>query len=330
MWQYVDSCGAQDDRTVKVILKRPIPIFIDAIARGSPGAPFIMPEHATDPYKLSTETIGSGPYRFLADEFVSGAHVAYARFAAYVPRSEPAEWTIGRKLAHFDRVEWRIIPDPTTATAALQSGEVDWYEVVEPDLVPLLRRNADIRLAPQNPTGYNGALRFNHLHPPFDNVRVRRAVTMGVRQTDYMQVATGGDMNAYRTCRSMFPCGSYYGSDFATDAMQGDINKARAMLAASGYNGEKAVIINPTDLPSVGQMGNVTYDLLRRMRMNVEMAASDWGTVVKRRMSRQPVEEGGWSIFHTYGPSNTRWTPIEHSMIRGLGATAIQACKRHF
>jgi peptide/nickel transport system substrate-binding protein len=233
-----------------------------------------------------------------------------------------------RKLAHFDRVEWRIIPDPTTATAALQSGEVDWYEVVEPDLVPLLRRNADIRLAPQNPTGYNGALRFNHLHPPFDNVRVRRAVTMGVRQTDYMQVATGGDMNAYRTCRSMFPCGSYYGSDFATDAMQGDINKARAMLAASGYNGEKAVIINPTDLPSVGQMGNVTYDLLRRMRMNVEMAASDWGTVVKRRMSRQPVEEGGWSIFHTYGPSNTRWTPIEHKMIRGLGATAFPGWHR--
>jgi peptide/nickel transport system substrate-binding protein len=324
MWQYVDSCGAQDDHTVKIVLKRPIPIFIYTIARGGI-FPFMMPEHVakTDPFKQSTETIGSGPYRFLADEFVSGAHVAYARFADYVPRSGPAEWTIGGKLAHFDRVEWRIIPDSGTATAALRSGEVDWCEIVEPDVVPLLRRNADIRLAPQNPTGYNGNMRFNHLQPPFDNVKVRRAVMMGVRQTDYMQVATGGDVNAYQTCRSMFPCGSYYGSDFPTDAMQGDLNKARTMLAASGYTGEYAVIINPTDLPSVGQMGNVTYDLLRRMGMNVEMAASDWGTVDMRRKSREPVEKGGWSIFHNFMPSNTRWTPLEHSMMRGLGATGF-------
>jgi peptide/nickel transport system substrate-binding protein len=322
MWQYVDSCGAQDDRTLKIVLKQPIPIFIEAIARGSPGAPLIMPEHVakTDPYKQITETVGSGPYRFLADEFVSGAHVAYARFADYVPRPEPAEWTIGGKVAHFDRVEWLIIPDPTTATAALQKGEVDWYEVVEPDLVPLLRKNDGIRFALQNPTGYSGTLRFNHLHPPFDNVKVRRAVMMGVRQTDYMQAVTGGEADAYQTCRSMFPCGSYYGADFPTDAMQGDIDKARAMLVASGYNGEKVVIINPTDLPTVGPMGDVTYDLLKRMGMNEEMAASDWGTVVKRRVSREPVEKGGWSIFHTYSPGNVRWTPMEHTMIRGLGA----------
>jgi peptide/nickel transport system substrate-binding protein len=325
VWQYVETCCAQDDRTLKVVLKRPIPMFIEAIARGSPGVPFIMPEHVakTDPFKPTTETIGSGPYRFLADEFVSGAHAAYARFADYVARPEPAEWTIGGKVAHFDRVEWQIIPDSTTATEALKAGEVDWYEVVEPDLVPLLRRNAAIRMAPQNPTGYNGTLRFNHLHPPFDNVAVRRAVMMGVRQTDYMQAVTGNDPSAYQTCRSMFPCGSHYGADFPTNAMQGDIGKARAMLAASGYDGEKAMIINPTDLPSVGQMGNVTYDLLRRMDMNAEIAASDWGTVIMRRNSRQPVEKGGWSIFHTYAPSITRYTPIEHSMIRGLGATGF-------
>ena len=195
--------------------------------------------------------------------------------------------------------------------------------MVEPDLVPLLRKNAEVRLAPQNPTGYNGTMRFNHLHPPFDNVKVRRAVMMGVLQTDYMQAATGGDTSAYQTCRSVFPCGSYYGADFPTDAMQGDIDKARAMLAGSGYSGEKAVIVNPTDLPSVGQMGNVTHDLLRRMGINVEMAASDWGTVIMRRNSREPVDKGGWSIFHTYSPSNIRWAPMEHNMIRGLGATGF-------
>jgi peptide/nickel transport system substrate-binding protein len=322
VWQYVDSYGAVDDRTIKIVLRQRIPIFIEAIARGGASVPFMMPEHIakTDPFKQIKEIMGSGPYRFLADEFVPGAHVAYARFDGYVPRQEPADWTAGGKVTHFDRVEWRIIPDPSTAAAALQSGEVDWYEQVQADQVPPLRKDPNIRIAPHNPTGYNAFLRFNHLQPPFDNVKVRRAVLMGVRQTDYMEADTGGDPTAYKTCRSVFPCGSQYGYDFPTDAMQGDLQKAKAMLAASGYAGEKAVIINPTDLTSVGPLGDVTYDLLKRMGMNVELADSDWGTVTMRRNSREPVEKGGWSILHSWAPSTIRFTPVEHSMIGGQGA----------
>jgi peptide/nickel transport system substrate-binding protein len=324
VWQYVDECAAQDDRTLKITLKRPIGIFIEAIARGGASVAFIMPEHIakTDPFKQISETIGSGPYKFLPGEFVPGAHAAYERNKDYVPRQEPADWMIGGKLAHFERVEWRVIPDSATAAAALQAGEVDWYEQVQPDLVPLLKRDPNIRIASHNPTGYNGVARFNHLHPPFNNVEVRRAVMMGVNQSDYMASVTGSDTTAYATCASMFPCGSRYGQDIGAPAMQGDIGKARAMLQASGYNGEKVVLLNPTDLTTVGPLGDVTHDLLVKIGMNVEMMATDWGTVVQRRVSREPVEKGGWSIMHTWAPSTIRFTPVEHSQIRGLGPTA--------
>jgi peptide/nickel transport system substrate-binding protein len=323
VWQYVDECSASDDRTLKITLKRPISIFIEAIARGGASVAFIMPEHVanTDPFKQINDTTGSGPYKFLADEFVTGAHAAYGRNTDYVPRQEPAEWMVGGKVAHFDRIEWRVIPDSGTAAAALQAGEVDWYEMVEPDLVPLLRRDPGIRIGSHNPTGYNGVMRFNHLHPPFNNVLVRRAVMMGVNQADYMASVTGGDATAYQTCKSMFPCGSRYGQEVGSDAMQGDVVKAAEMLRASGYNGEKAVLLNPTDLTTVGPFGNITYDLLRKIGMNVEMVATDWGTVVQRRVSREPVEKGGWSVLHTWAPSTIRYTPVEHSQIRGLGAT---------
>ncbi|MEJ0018752.1 MAG: ABC transporter substrate-binding protein [Acetobacteraceae bacterium] len=115
---------------------------------------------------------------------------------------------IGGKVAHFERIEWRVIPDSATAAAALQAGEVDWYEQVQPDLVPLLRRNADLRIASHNPTGYNGVLRFNHLHPPFNNVAVRRAVIMAVNQSDYMASVTGNDAEAYATCKSCSRAGA--------------------------------------------------------------------------------------------------------------------------
>ncbi len=111
---------------------------MEGLARGGGSVAFIMPEHVakTDPFKQITEHIGSGPYRFLPDEYNSGAHVAYARFDGYVPRQEPAVRMSGGKIAHFERVEWRVIPDSATAAAALQNGEVDWYEQVQPDLVP--------------------------------------------------------------------------------------------------------------------------------------------------------------------------------------------------
>ena len=69
----------------------------------------MMPERValTDPFKQITDTTGSGPFRFLADERIAGSRVAYARFEKYVPRSEgTASFLAGPRIAHFDRVIW--------------------------------------------------------------------------------------------------------------------------------------------------------------------------------------------------------------------------------
>lgn len=321
VWQYVDSYKAADDRTLVIQLKRPIGIFIEAIARGGASVAFMMPEHIarTDPFKQIQEHIGSGPYKFLPKEFIAGAAVAYERNAAYVSRQEPAEWSSGGKRAYFERIEWKVIPDTATAAAALQSGEIDWYEHCQADLLPVLRKNPDIAFGKANPTGFNGVMRFNHLHPPFNNPKVRRAVMMAVKQEDYMAAVTGGDKSLYWTCNSMFPCNSRYDRDIGAPYMPGDVAAARKALEASGYNGEKAVLLNPTDLVTVGPMGDLTYDLMKRIGLNVEMVATDWGTVAQRRTNRDTVEKGGWSVHHTWGPSTIRQTPVEHSQIRGQG-----------
>ena len=319
--KFVDGWGAQDDRTIKITLKSPLPILIEAIAKPDANITFIMPEHIakTDPFKQITEHIGSGPYKFLKDEFVPGSSVAYARNADYVPRQEAAELTSGGKVAHFDRLEWRIIPDAATTAAALQNGEIDWYEQVQADLVPLLRRNPDIAIGSANPSGFNGVLRFNHLNPPFNNPAIRRAVLMAVNQADYMAAVTGNDASAFRLCKALFPCGTAYGREIGASAMGGDLERAKTMLKAAGYAGEKVVIINPTDFVSIGPLGDVTYDTLKRMGMNVEMVATDWGTVVQRRASKEPVEKGGWSIFHTWWPSGAINLPVISAIVRGQG-----------
>ena len=124
----VDAWEAADDRTIRIRLKSRFPLLIDALSKPAANVPFIMPERLakTDPFQQVTEMIGSGPFRFLRDEYVSGSRVAYARFDGYVPRQEPASRNAGGKVARFERVEWTIIPDSATAAAALQAGEIDW------------------------------------------------------------------------------------------------------------------------------------------------------------------------------------------------------------
>ena len=66
--------------------------------------------------------IGSGPWRFIASDYVQGSRSHYARNDAYVPRDEPAEAASGGKRVHFDRLEMLWIPYVGTAAAALRTG----------------------------------------------------------------------------------------------------------------------------------------------------------------------------------------------------------------
>src|SRR5262245_66418243 len=92
---------------------------------------FVMPARiaATDPFKQISEHVGSGPMRFIKNEWTPGARAVFEKFADYVPRSEPASWLAGGKRIVSDHVEWITIADPATAAAALQNGEVDWLEL---------------------------------------------------------------------------------------------------------------------------------------------------------------------------------------------------------
>ena len=78
--------------------------------------------------------------RFRKDEWVPGSTAVFEKIRRLcAARRRPADWLSGGKRMNFDRIEWQIIPDPGTASAALQNGEVDWWETPLPDLVPLLK-----------------------------------------------------------------------------------------------------------------------------------------------------------------------------------------------
>jgi peptide/nickel transport system substrate-binding protein len=191
---------AVDERTFRWALKKPYSKMLLALGKMSGPCCFVMPARiaATDPFRQINEYVGSGPMRFIRSEWVPGAKAAFEKFSGYVPRPEPASWLAGGKNIMVDRIEWITIADPATASAALQSGEIDWLEVAIPDLVPVLRRNPSITVAIQDPLGIVGWLAMNHLFPPFNDVRARRAILMAVSQEDYMRAFVGDDASCLR------------------------------------------------------------------------------------------------------------------------------------
>jgi peptide/nickel transport system substrate-binding protein len=122
----MDELVATGDRTLVFRLKKPFSSLPYALARTQP-SPVMMPERLanTDPFKQVAEIVGSGPFRWVAGEYVAGNRAVYAKNEKYNPRAEPASFCAGGYRVMVDRVEWRIIPDAATAANALVNGEVD-------------------------------------------------------------------------------------------------------------------------------------------------------------------------------------------------------------
>ena len=318
-----ESLEPVDDKRFRLTLKQPFPHLLVALSRVGALTCFVMPErHAlTDPYQQVKEMVGSGPYRFLADEFNAGSRVAYARFDKYQPRPEAAERTAGGKHAHFDRITWYTMPDSATAANAMQTGEMDWWESVPNDLHPMMEKARGVVVQPKDPYNWYGIARFNLTQPPFNNVKLRRALLAAVNQEDYMRAAFGDDQRTWRTCAAMMPCGVKYVTELGKADMPAlNIDAARKLVAESGYKGERAVVLAPMDYPQLGSFGQVTADLMKRVGINIDFQAVDWGTQIARTASREPVEKGGWSMFMTSGSMVSMVNPALNGYIRGQGA----------
>jgi peptide/nickel transport system substrate-binding protein len=300
----LDALEAVDDRTFRFRLNKPFGKMLFALGKNNAPMALIMPERiaATDPFKLISEYVGSGPMRFKADEWVPGSRAVFERYADYPVRPEPGEWLSGGKRMNFDRIEWQIAADSATAGAALQNGEVDWWETPLPDLIPLLKKNKNIKVDIADPLGNIGSLRFNHLQPPFNDVRARRAVMMALSQEDYMQAVVGDDSEMWKPLPSYFTPGSPVYTEEGGDILKGprNIEGARKLLAEAGLLGAKVTLIVAMDVAITKAEGEVTNDLLKKIGFDVDFVASDWGTVGARRAKKDPPSQGGWNIFHTW------------------------------
>ena len=324
----VAEMTAPDDRRFSIRLTRPFSLVLDCLSKIGPPALVVMPERlaATDPFVSISEVIGSGPFRFLANERVVGSKVVYARNQDYVPRQggQP-DWLAGPKVVNFDRVEWVVMPDPATAAAALENAEVDWWENPPNDLLPVLERDRSVRTEDNGPLGTIGTAVFNQLHPPFDKPGVRRIVLEAMSQADFMTSAAGTNRELWRDGIGIFIPGTPMASSVGLQVINGpkrDRETLKKALPAAGYRNERIVFMAASDQAVLDAQDAVALDLLQKLGIAVDYQVMDWGTLVQRRASKELPDKGGWNMFITGWSGLDMTTPITNQTLRSNGAKA--------
>jgi peptide/nickel transport system substrate-binding protein len=318
---------AKDDQTITLRMKRPFPLVPDALAKSTANAPVMMPERLakTDPYAQVPQIIGSGPFVLIENESIAGVRVVFAKNTSYRPRENGVpEWTSGPKIVNFDRLEWHIIPDASTAASALQTGEMDWWETPTSDYLDLLKSNKDCVVKLTDPTGSMATMRLNWLQPPFDKPEVRRLVLSAINQEDFLQALVGDDRKLYRTSVGIFPPGTTSASDAGMSGRpdKPDYERIKRELAPL-YKGERVVVLGASDRVAVRAMGDVAADMFKKIGMNVDYQVTDWATANAKANRKDPVDKGGWSASFSIWSGLSVINPIVHQFLRSSGANAL-------
>jgi peptide/nickel transport system substrate-binding protein len=321
----LDAIETPDDRTLVLRLNRRFPALPTLLSKFQTAAVMVPARlAATDPFRQMPETIGSGPFRFLADEYVIGSHAALVPFERYRPRAEPASFTAGGHRVLVDRMEWKMIPDAATAANALITGEVDWLEMPLPDLLPMLRRSPGVVTGRLDDWGMISQLRPNHLNPPTSNVEFRRALLAIIDQQEIMQAVMGNDLDGAVTPMGYLSTGKAEvdRAGIEASATRPGPDAVKRMLANAGYGGEPLVLLHTSDQPFYNVASQVVADQLRRAGVTIDDQVMDWGTVLQRRASREPLAKGGWSLFVSVTPVPEYRNPLLATLLRGNGRNA--------
>ncbi len=298
-------------KTFRMEFLRPYSLVLESL--GKPGAyvPFIMPQRvaSTPANEQITDLTGSGPFIFRKEERIHGSRVVYVRNARYRPRAEPASGTAGGKVVKVDRVEWIIIRDSQTQANALAAGEVDMIIAPAFEMNSSLQSNPNIQMVLDNPLGRRFHMRFNHLQPPFDNVKVRQAAMAAMNQLAFLQTQIGKP-ELYRTCFSIYTCKTPYATAYGMDFIASpDLKRAQQMLIESGYKGTPVVLLRQTDVANENRLADVARQLLTQAGFTVNVQSMDWKTLVSRRSNRK-----GWNLFISSGPSVSYMSPLSSNI----------------
>ncbi|MGY1594501.1 ABC transporter substrate-binding protein [Geodermatophilus sp. SYSU D00708] len=258
----VTAVEAPDPQTVVIRLSQPTPNLLERI--GSFKGMAILPEGAADQADLTTEAVGTGPFRLESSDASSTVLTAYEDYWGGAP-------SVGG-------VEFRYITEPAAALTALQNGEVQWTDNIPPQQIESLEGDDSIELQTTPSVDY-WYVSMNYDRPPFDNRDVRRAISFAI---DREAVAEAAWFGAAQPNQTAIPQDSFFYYDYAP--FQRDPDQARQLLAQAGVQTPLTMGLMVTDeFPETVTAAQVIASQLEEVGITVEIETLDFATWLDRQ-----------------------------------------------
>jgi YVTN family beta-propeller protein len=287
-----------DDRagTITIHLTRPDNEFLYGLAvEGS-----LVPARAARRPPGSHGLPGTGPYRVAS--FKPGREIRLVRNPHFRAWSRDA-----RPDGYPEEIRFHLGEDPEPGVAAVERGSADWTSLFTPDLSAsrqrgLVTRHAD--LVHSDPFAGTFWLFLNTRVPPFDDVRVRRAINYATDRQAVIRLI-GAEASMRPSCQMLPPsfpgyrpyCPYTRNPTRAGTWSAPDLAKARALVAASGTKGTRIDFVFP-DSPIQATVGRYFGELLRKLGYHVRLRTAPPGSNILARYadSRKRTQLGvtGW------------------------------------
>jgi len=312
----LDRMETADDKTFSIHLNDTFGLVLATLAENAVGSAIIytMDDCVVDPLEAADAKIGNGPMKFI--EWNPGADALYRRNEAYVPRSEPVSDYAGGKIMYIDELKYQIIPDRNTRAIALETGLVDMIDFPLEDDHARLAKDSNLVVQFDRLEGFD-FVSMNQLAPPFDNLKARQALIVGIPQADLLAAAYPEGF--WTECAATYGCAGRWESSAGptSDYIGGDADRARELWAESGYDGRPIKIRTFADRPNMFNFGLVVQQFLEdELDANVEFLSGDISATFSLVNTREEAEEGNWNITMIWSTSGGL-DPVRNSTMRG-------------
>ncbi len=287
-----ESIEAVDAATVRIQLSEPVGILTSVLG-WTEGAAVIYPASLIEEVGDAPidAPIGTGPYRL--KEWVKGQRVVLERFDGYVGRDEEPSGDFGRKNAWLDEIQFIAVPDAATRQAGLESGEYDVnYRAAASDLEFI--EGSDAMYPWLMRPGYNYIALINHSSETMQDLKLRQALQAAL---DIYPLVLGafGDDAVFALSSSIVPqeYGAMYNATAGAELYdQGDPERAKALLAESGYDGRPIRWLTSRDYDYQYRGTLIAVDQVSQIGVDSEIIVRDWATTVAIRS-----DPTAWDIF---------------------------------
>jgi peptide/nickel transport system substrate-binding protein len=272
----VTKVEAKGPLTVVYTLDRPTALFLTTLARTDCGGTGIYHKSSLDAAGKWREPVGTGPFKL--GDWKRGKYIELVRNENYSALPGKRDGNTGNKTPLVDKVRFVLIPDPSSAKAALFSGSVDvMLDVPEEDLAEY-KTHKDVVLSSE-PTMDQIAVLFQTRDPLLKDVRIRRALALSLDLPQIVETVTNGTS---KPSRSAIPRpSSYYGKDQAALAPR-DLTAAKKLLAEAGYRGQPIKMLTSKRYVYIFNVAMLAQAMAQEAGINIEVEVLDWATLQDR------------------------------------------------